>query len=127
MIEKNQIFKCSVCGNMVEVINVGGGQLSCCGQPMVWREPKSKEAEGKEKHVPVIEKTKNGYKIKIGSISHPMEEAHFIQWIKIIADGKSYKIFLQPDDQPEAEFCIQTEKITAQAYCNIHGLWQNTL
>ncbi|MCX6742950.1 MAG: desulfoferrodoxin [Candidatus Parcubacteria bacterium] len=125
MIIKSQIYKCSACGNMVEVVNVDGGQLSCCGQPMILQEPKAKDAEGKEKHVPVIEKTKEGYMVKIGSIPHPMEEVHYIQWIEIIADEKSYKTFLKPGDKPETKFCLQAEKIIARAYCNIHGLWQN--
>ena len=125
MTEKKQIYKCNVCGNIVEVVNPGVGQLVCCGQPMELQTAKAQDDPGQEKHVPVIEKTKNGYKIKIGSIPHPMEEAHYIQWIEIIVAEKSYKIFLKPGDKPEAEFCIQAEKIIARAYCNIHGLWQN--
>ncbi|OGY42443.1 MAG: desulfoferrodoxin [Candidatus Buchananbacteria bacterium RBG_13_39_9] len=125
MVETNQIYKCSVCGNIIEVVNVGGGQLVCCGQNMELLEPKSKDAEGKEKHVPVIEKTKTGFKIKVGSVPHPMLAEHYIQWIEILADGVSYKTFLQPGMAPEAEFCVKAEKITARIYCNIHGLWQN--
>jgi len=125
MTQTHQIYKCSVCGNIIEVVNVGGGQLVCCGQNMELLEPKAKDTEGKEKHVPVIEKTKTGYKIKVGSVPHPMEEAHYIQWIEIIADGISYKTFLKPGMAPEAEFCVNAEKVTARIYCNIHGLWQN--
>ncbi len=125
MTQTNQIYKCSVCGNIVEVVNMGVGQLVCCGKEMELLVPKSQDAEGKEKHVPVIEKTDTGYKIKVGSVPHPMEEAHYIQWIEIIADGVSYKTFLKPGMPAEAEFCVKAEKIRAKIYCNIHGLWQS--
>ena len=125
MVQNNQIYKCSICGNIVEVNTAGGGTLSCCGQGMELLDPKAKETEGKEKHVPVIEKTDMGYKIKVGSVPHPMLAEHYIQWIEILADGLSYKTFLQPEQAPEAEFCIKAEKITARIYCNVHGLWQN--
>jgi len=124
MVTLNQIYKCSVCGNIIEIVNVGSGQLVCCNQPMELLAEKNKD-EGFEKHVPVIEKTDTGYNIKIGSIPHPMEEAHYIQWIEIIADGLSYKKFLRPKMAPEAEFCITANQITARDLCNIHGLWQS--
>ena len=123
MPEINQIYKCSVCGNIVEIINAGGDQLVCCNKQMELQEAHLQDAPGNEKHVPVIEKTATGYKIKIGSIPHPMEKEHYIQWIEIIANGISYKKFLQPGDAPEAEFCLNAKKITARDYCNIHGLW----
>jgi len=123
VIALKQIYKCSVCGNIVEVLHAGGGQLVCCGQPMELLQEK-KEDEGLEKHVPVIEKTLNGVKVKIGSIPHPMEEAHYIQWIEIVADGFSYRRFLKPGDKPEAEFAVTAEKIEAREYCNVHGLWK---
>ncbi|MCX6740557.1 MAG: desulfoferrodoxin [Candidatus Parcubacteria bacterium] len=125
MTQTNQIYKCSVCGNIIEVLNTGVGTLVCCGQNMELLEPKAKETEGKEKHVPVIEKAEAGYKIKVGSVSHPMLAEHYIQWIEILADGVSYKTFLKPGEAPEAEFCVKAEKIIARIYCNIHGLWQN--
>jgi superoxide reductase len=74
--------------------------------------------------VPVIEKTDKGFKVKVGSIAHPMEEKHYIEWIQVIADGKSYRRFLKPGQAPEAEFCIKADKITAREYCNLHGLWK---
>ncbi|MCK4911395.1 MAG: hypothetical protein KAR83_07120, partial [Thermodesulfovibrionales bacterium] len=77
-----------------------------------------------EKHVPVIEKTGSGYKVTVGSVPHPMEQEHYIQWIELIADGVSYWKFLKPGDAPEAEFCIQAESVTAREYCNKHGLWK---
>ncbi|MDO8516539.1 MAG: desulfoferrodoxin [Nanoarchaeota archaeon] len=118
----NQVYKCEICGNIVEVLNVGGGELVCCGQPMKLLVEK-KEDVGKEKHVPIIEKTKTGIKVKVGSIEHPMEEKHYIQWIEVIADGISFKKFLKPGMKPEAEFCVNANKITARIYCNVHGLW----
>jgi superoxide reductase len=124
MTELKQIHKCDICGNIVEVLHTGGGQLVCCGEPMKLMIEKN-EDEGKEKHVPVIEKTEKGMKVKVGSISHPMEEAHHIEWIEIIAYGKSCRMFLQPEGLPEAEFEIQTENVSARAYCNVHGLWKS--
>jgi len=124
MTELNQIYKCSICGNIVEVLHTGKGELVCCGKPMDLLEEKTKD-EGMEKHVPVIEKTDNGIKVKIGSIPHPMEDDHFIEWIEILADEKAYRKFLKPGDAPEAEFNIQAENIIARELCNIHGLWKS--
>lgn len=123
MTQQNQVYKCNVCGNIVEVLHSGAGELVCCGQPMQLLEANTVDA-AQEKHVPVIEKTKKGVKVKIGSVPHPMEEKHYIEWIEIIADGQVYKKFLKPGDQPEAEFCVQTKKIQAREHCNLHGLWQ---
>ncbi len=122
--QKNEIYKCNVCGNIVEVLHVGGGELVCCGQPMELLSEKTQDA-GQEKHVPLIEKTETGIKVKVGSIPHPMEESHYIEWIEIIVDGRVYRKFLNPGDQPEAEFEITADKIEAREYCNIHGLWKS--
>jgi superoxide reductase len=119
-----EVYKCSVCGNIVEVVNVGGGQLVCCGQPMELLAEKTTDV-GNEKHVPVIEKTTAGFRVKVGSVPHPMEEKHFIQWVQLIADGASYRRFLKPGQAPEAEFCIRGDKVSAREYCNIHGLWKS--
>jgi superoxide reductase len=119
----NQVYKCNICGNIVEVLNAGGGTLVCCGEDMQLLQEKTDDV-GKEKHVPLIEKIEQGFKVKIGDVEHPMEEAHYIQWIEIIVDGKSYKEFLKPGMKPEAEFYIKAGSITARAYCNIHGLWR---
>lgn len=121
---KSEIYKCSVCGNIVEVLIVGGGELVCCNKPMELLEEKT-EDEGLEKHVPVIEKTDSGIKVKVGDVPHPMEEEHYIQFIEVIADGKIYRQELQPGQAPEAEFPIQSDDIIAREYCNIHGLWKN--
>lgn len=123
MTELNQIYKCAKCGNIAGVVHKGAGSLVCCGEPMELLVEKTQD-EGYEKHVPVIEKTEKGVKVKIGSVPHPMEEAHYIEWIEVIADGKSYREFLKPGDQPEAEFCVEAENIIAREYCNLHGLWK---
>lgn len=121
----NQIYKCSICGNVTEVLHTGVGQLVCCGQPMELLIEKNSD-EGQEKHIPVITKTENGVTISIGSIPHPMEENHFIEWIEInTLDGKSGKKFLKPNEKPEAFFQTKSEIESARAYCNIHGLWKS--
>lgn len=124
MTELMQIYKCNICGNIVEMVHAGAGQLVCCGQPMQLQKENTVDAS-KEKHVPVIEKTAKGIKVKVGSIPHPMEEKHYIEWIEAIADGRVYKKFLKPGDKPEAEFELNEIKsrITAREYCNLHGLW----
>jgi len=125
MIQKGQVYKCNVCGNIVEVLYAGGGQLVCCGQPMQLLEEKTQD-EGKEKHVPVIEEKPQGIKVKVGSIPHPMEEAHYIQWIEVITQAGSFRKFLNPGQMPEAEFPVSKEEILAvREYCNIHGLWRS--
>ena len=124
MTELNQIYKCSVCGNMLQVIHVGGGQLVCCNKPMILLVENTTDA-AQEKHVPVIEKTKKGIKVKVGSVPHPMEEAHYIEWIEaLIDDGRVYRQFLTPGKAPEAVFKIDANTITAREYCNLHGLWK---
>lgn len=120
----NKIYKCNVCGNIVELVHTGGGTLVCCGQPMELLNEKI-EDEGKEKHVPIIEKDGDNILVKVGSIPHPMENEHYIEWIELIADGVSYKTFLKPGDKPEAKFCLKAENISSRIYCNIHGLWKS--
>ncbi len=123
MAQRHEIYKCEVCGNIVEVLTAGGGTLVCCGQPMKLYKENTVDA-AKEKHVPVIEKINGGYKVRVGSVAHPMEAKHYIEWIEIIADGKAYRQFLNPGDKPEAVFMIDAAKITAREYCNLHGLWK---
>lgn len=124
MTEQLQIYKCNICGNIVEVLHTGVGQLVCCGQPMELMKEKTKDI-GSEKHVPVIEKTAKGVKVRVGSVPHPMEEKHYIEWIEIMADGRAYRKFLKPGDKPEAEFEVADKKIVARELCNIHGLWKS--
>jgi len=123
MAEKLQVYKCEMCGNIVEVLHGGEGELVCCGKPMVLLTENTVDA-AKEKHVPVIEKVPGGVKVKIGAVAHPMEEKHYIEWIEIIADGKAYRQFLSPGQAPEATFQIEANQITAREYCNVHGLWK---
>jgi len=125
MTELKQIYRCNICGNIVEVLHTGRGTLVCCGQPMELLKEKTEDV-GLEKHVPVIEKTESGIKVKVGSIPHPMEEKHYIEWIEIIADDKVYRRFLKPGMEPEAEFDVKAERIEAREYCNIHGLWKSS-
>jgi len=124
MTELKQVYKCNVCGNMVEVLHAGAGELVCCGKPMELKNENTQEASA-EKHIPVVEKTETGFKIKVGSVPHPMEAEHYIGWIEVIADGIIYRQHLKPGDVPEAEFCLQAEKIEAREYCNLHGLWKS--
>jgi len=123
MAEKLQIYKCAVCGNIVEVIYGSTGELVCCGQPMELLDEKTADA-ATEKHVPVIEKIDGGYKVTVGSTLHPMEEKHYIEWIELLADGKAYRQFLNPGDTPQAVFNVQADLVTAREHCNVHGLWK---
>jgi len=120
---KLEIQKCSVCGNMVEVIHVGGGKLVCCDQPMNLVAENSTDA-ATEKHVPVIEKTADGYKVVVGSVAHPMTGEHYIEWIALCADGVTHRKFLSAGDAPEAVFSVVASEVSAHAYCNLHGLWK---
>ena len=123
MASRLEIYKCELCGNIVEVLHEGNGDLVCCGQPMKLFKENTVDA-AKEKHVPVIEKVADGFKVKIGAVAHPMEEKHYIEWIEIIADGIACRKLLKPGDAPEAIFCIGVSMVTAREYCNIHGLWK---
>lgn len=123
MAKRLEVYKCLVCGNIVEVLHGSVGELVCCGQPMKLMVENTVDAS-KEKHVPVIEKTSAGIKVKVGNVAHPMEEKHFIEWIEIIADGKIYRQFLNPGQVPEAFFSIEAKEVAAREYCNVHGLWK---
>ena len=123
MAEKLQVYKCNICGNIVEVLHGGAGELVCCGEPMELLNEKTADA-ATEKHVPVIEKIDGGYKVKVGSVPHPMEEKHYIEWIELLADGKAYRQFLKPGIPPEAVFNVEADTVSAREYCNVHGLWK---
>jgi len=124
MTAQKQIYRCNVCGNIVEVLHAGEGELVCCGQPMELLQAKTADV-GKEKHVPVIEAGDAGVKVKVGDVPHPMEEKHYIEWIEVITDGDGCRQFLRPGDKPEAEFDVRSKKVAAREYCNIHGLWKS--
>lgn len=123
MAEKLGIYKCMMCGNIVELEHAGDGQLVCCGKPMKLMAENTTDA-AREKHVPVIEKIDGGYKVKVGSLTHPMEEAHYIEWIELLAEGRAYRQFLKPGSKPEAVFIVDAENVSVREYCSLHGLWK---
>jgi superoxide reductase len=123
MAQQLEVYKCDLCGNIVEVMHGGAGELVCCGQPMKLFKPNTVDA-AKEKHVPVIEKTADGFMVKVGSVPHPMEEKHWIEWVELVVDGKVYRQYLKPGQAPQAAFCIKADTVTAREYCNLHGLWK---
>jgi len=123
MAKRLEIYKCMTCGNIVEVLHEGDGELVCCGEPMKLMTENTVDAS-KEKHVPVIEKVSGGYKVKVGAVAHPMEEKHYIEWIQLLADGEAYRKFLRPGEAPEATFNVAASMVTAREFCNIHLLWK---
>lgn len=123
MAERLEVYVCEICGNIIEVLHEGVGELVCCGEPMKLMKENTVDA-AKEKHVPVIEKVEHGILVKVGSVPHPMEAKHYIEWIELIADGRAYRKFLSPGDAPEATFCVDAETVSAREYCNLHGLWK---
>ena len=125
MTKLKEIYKCNICGNIVEVIHASVGELVCCEEPMEIQKEKTEDSSI-EKHVPYIEETDDGVIVKVGqNQDHPMEEKHFIEWIQVITDETSYRKFLKPGDKPQAKFKINAKNITAREYCNIHGLWKS--
>jgi superoxide reductase len=124
MAKRLEVYKCNVCGNIVEVVHGSDGELVCCGQPMELLQGNTVDA-ALEKHVPVIEKVADGYRVTVGSIPHPMEGKHYIEWIELIAGEKIFHHFLKPGDKPEAVFKTDAPSVTAREYCNLHGLWKS--
>lgn len=125
MAKRYEVYKCEACGNIVEVLVGGEGELVCCGDPMKQMTENTVDAT-KEKHVPVIERTAEGVTVKVGSVPHPMAEKHYIQWVELIADGITHRRFLDPDSAPEAFFAVSAADLIAREYCNLHGLWKTT-
>lgn len=123
MTQLNEIYRCEVCGNVVEVVHAGVGELVCCGQPMKKLVENTVDAS-KEKHVPVVERTEDGILVKVGSVAHPMEGNHYIEWIEVMANGKVMRAHLKPGMAPEARFKCTVDKFTVREYCNLHGLWR---
>ena len=124
MTERLQIYKCEICGNIVEVLHAGKGELVCCGQPMQLFKENTVDA-AVEKHVPVVEKIAEGIKVKVGSAEHPMADEHYIEWIELIVDGRVCRQFLNPGEAPEALFKgMDGQDLVAREYCNLHGLWK---
>ncbi len=123
MAARLEVYKCEMCGNIVEVFHGGAGELVCCGEPMALLKENTTDA-AVEKHVPVKEDADHGVKVKVGSVPHPMEPDHYIEWIEIIAGGKVYTEFLKPGGAPEALFCVDGPIETMREYCNKHGHWK---
>ncbi len=123
MAEKLQVYKCEICGHVIMVMHKGMGQFVCCNQPMTHLVENTVDA-AREKHVPVMEKAGDAHKIKVGSVAHPMEEKHYIEWIQLIADDKLCTVFLEPGGMPEISFNVQAKNVTPREYCNLHGLWK---
>lgn len=122
MTKLKQIYRCAICGNIVETVHPAGGTLVCCGQPMELITENSKDAT-LEKHVPVIQKIDGGYRVTVGSVEHPMIPEHYIEWIELITEDLVMRKYLKPGEKPTAVFMTDAKKIKAREYCNIHGLW----
>ena len=120
----NGVYKCEVCGNIVQVNHEGPGALSCCTQEMKLLNELTADSST-EKHVPVIEKIDGGYKVYVGSTLHPMTEEHYIEWIELLAGAEVMKVFFKPGDKPEAIFKTFATEVTARSYCNLHSLWKS--
>lgn len=124
MANREEIFRCETCGNIVEVLHTGGGEPTCCGKLMRLFKENTVDAS-KEKHTPVIEKLANGYRVTVGSIPHPMEDKHFIEWIELVAGDAVYRKFLKPGQPPVAVFeGVTAQAVVAREFCNLHGLWK---
>ena len=123
MTKLREIYRCPVCGNIVEVLNAGTGELVCCGKPMILLKENTTDA-AQEKHVPVVEKTSNGYHVRVGSVEHPMLNEHYIQWIELLTPKSVLRCELKPGCKPEATFITNEECLCAREYCNLHGLWK---
>ncbi len=123
-IKNGEVYKCTLCGNIVVAVHEGGGDLSCCGEDMELKKENSVDA-ALEKHVPVIEKSGDNVTVKVGDVAHPMEEKHYIEWIELMEGNNFYYKTLKPGDAPEADFCLPkiSGEVKARAYCNLHGLW----
>ena len=126
MAKKGKIYKCEICGNIVEVLHEGNGTLVCCNQDMGLMDERS-EDQGLEKHVPVVKRDGSKVVVTVGDVLHPMEDDHFIEFIELIVDGDSYIKYLNPGDKPEVEFCIpeDAKDVYAREYCSLHGLWRS--
>lgn len=124
MTKLNEVYRCAVCGNIVEIMHEAAGTLSCCGQPMNLLTENTIDA-AKEKHVPIIEPVDGGYKVKVGSVEHPMLENHYVEWIELVEENKIQRVHLHPGDKPEAVFYTDCKNVYAREYCNLHGHWSS--
>ncbi|PID52521.1 MAG: desulfoferrodoxin [Candidatus Moraniibacteriota bacterium] len=126
MTERDQIYKCSICGNIVEVKHAGAGELACCGKSMIVLNANTEDA-AIEKHVPQIESTEDGIVVRVGKVDHPMDNDHYIEWITLVAGNEVKTVYLTPNEEPVATFAVTAEEITVYAYCNLHGLWKSNM
>ncbi len=124
MIKNLEVYKCEICGNIVETVHGSGGELVCCNQPMSLLKENSVDA-ATEKHVPLVKKEGNTYHVSVGSVEHPMGDDHYIEWIELIADDKVFIKFMKPGEKPAAVFTVEAKKVYARAYCNLHGFWKS--
>ncbi len=124
MSEKSQVYKCDICGSIVNVLHGGAGTLVCCDEPMTLQKENTTDA-ATEKHIPVVEKIDNGYKVKIGSVEHPMVKEHLIEWVELVTEERSYFKYFNPEDAPEVTFVTDSPIVKVRAYCNLHGLWRS--
>jgi len=123
MTEHLEVYKCGLCGNIVQVVHASGGQLVCCGQPMALLAENTEDA-AVEKHVPAVERVAGSYTVQVGSVAHPMADEHYIEWIELIAGDAVYRRHLSPGDAPQATFETDATAVVARAYCNLHGHWK---
>ncbi len=123
-IKLGEVYKCEGCGNIVIAVHEGPGDLACCDTPMVLMEANTVDA-AVEKHVPVMTKDGDKITVKVGSVAHPMEDKHYIEWIEVMVGDTVFTKILKPGDAPEAEFCAcgLSGDISVRSYCNLHGLW----
>ena len=124
MTKVKEVYRCAISGNIVEIMHMAGGTLTCCGQPMELLTENTVDA-AKEKHVPVVEAIEGGYKVKVGSVEHPMQENHYIEWIELVEENKIQRVHLKPGDKPEAVFYTDCKNVYAREYCNLHGHWSS--
>lgn len=126
MTKQTEIYRCTVCGNMVEVVHAGAGELHCCGQPMQRLEENTVDA-AREKHVPVVEQEEGGYRVTVGSVEHPMLKEHYIEWIELQTECGVQRCRLKPGDCPVEHFKTTSPVVAVREYCNLHGLWKAAL
>lgn len=124
MTKVKEVYRCAICGNIVEIMHMAGGTLTRCGQPMELLTENTVDA-AKEKHVPVVEAIEGGYKVKVGSVEHPMQDNHYIEWIELVEENKIQRVHLKPGDKPEAVFYTDCKNVYAREYCNLHGHWSS--
>jgi superoxide reductase len=124
MTKRKEVYRCAICGNIVEVVHEAGGILTCCGQPMTLLKENTQDG-ALEKHVPVIEKIDGGYKVRVGSVEHPMMPEHHIEWIELITNDGVMRKYMNPGEKPEAVFMTEAKEVTAREYCNLHGHWKS--